>query len=397
MKKKKLSTFFVPIFCFIAICFLIATPFRVPQFEDAKYTEYKERSLKEFFDTIPRVIYYERVSYKFKQPEIGDIVIIDRYVYYPDEGFYKEIGQINNIVFIDNSSYYYIDSINHEYGGLSPNNPVDSSFIVGKVYYPKPKNEKSGIVKKENIYPILNKIKNLTNNSTDLSKPSNVFSYYMWWVSKDKLSIFIEDAQTIQFVIPVHGETPPSRNKYWAQENIVITTKFLGQIFEKEGFKVNSLNSSNSIEDNKYYDYIQAYEKDDIKCILELNGDIESYEPSRFGFSPENRYYAVNVYIKCVENNNFNEAYSQQSKFLKDLNLKNEVVDRINQIGNFARLSIHARRSGYYMIVKLINGKWIEVFAGQDFPPCDVLDKYKVPKEIESGCFDTYSNQFLER
>ena len=49
------------------------------------------------------------------------------------------------------------------------------------------------------------------------------------------------------------------------------------------------------------------------------------------------------------------------------------------------------------MIVKLINGKWIEVFAGQDNPTCDVLDKYKVPKEIESDCFDTYSNQLLER
>ena len=76
-----------------------------------------------------------------------------------------------------------------------------------------------------------------------------------------------------------------------------------------------------------------------------------------------------------------------QTMALKDLGINNAIIRVGKRVDDFVYLNVNYRRTGYYVIAKLINGKWTELFSGQDSPSCEVVSKHKIPKDIYFNCY----------
>jgi hypothetical protein len=86
--------------------------------------------------------------------------------------------------------------------------------------------------------------------------------------------------------------------------------------------------------------------------------------------------------------NDYQKNFDEQSPFLYDLDLKNVIVHVTQSEGNFRSLAVNYRRSGHATIVKLVNGKWTELWSGQDLISCAIRDKFEIPISIAGDCYD---------
>ena len=208
---------------------------------------------------------------------------------------------------------------------------------------------------------------------------SNDISYsnksYVWWISPEELNIFSPDASqvSLELVCKNDGIELPKEDL-----NLVLPT--VDNIFTEKGFKINDINSSNSIEDDTFYDYVKAYEKGNIKCTLTSNPDCYAEE-----YKEENTIFIQNIRIACT--NKYEESLQRQSSYLKDLGIKDAIVNVEVEKGDFIRFNIGLRRTGYYIIAKNENGKWNEIFKGQDIPSCELINEYNIPEEIYKECY----------
>ena len=147
------------------------------------------------------------------------------------------------------------------------------------------------------------------------------------------------------------------------------------------GFSLNQANSSRSITDDQFYDYVQAYEKDEIKCTLVASPDCggSSGVPTHYDFS-----------FSCTDS--FEENYQEQIPYLKDLNLTDTIVHVSEKVGDYVNLKVYYRRSGYYVIAQLINGTWTELQASQEAPSRQIMESHQVPLEIYDGYYFPEAN-----
>lgn len=74
------------------------------------------------------------------------------------------------------------------------------------------------------------------------------------------------------------------------------------------------------------------------------------------------------------------------------------VVTITKKIGIYARGSVQGKgetTGGGQWWGALVNGKWILVYAGQNYPKCSVLTGYSFPKELLDSCIDDKTNAVI--
>lgn len=196
----------------------------------------------------------------------------------------------------------------------------------------------------------------------------------IWWITPDGLNIINKHNPGTELFTFNCTEDVASLSAF-----TTITESLAPEIddtMNEYGFTKNQKNSSVSIPSDIFYDYIRAYEKEDTKCVFTANPDCgtSSKLPMHYTFS-----------FGCT--NDVNKNYDAQAPYLKDLGITDSIIYSQKQVGDFMKFDINDRRSGYYMIAKLENGKWTPVFSGQDIPPCSVVDKYQIPKELVGDCW----------
>ena len=126
----------------------------------------------------------------------------------------------------------------------------------------------------------------------------------------------------------------------------------------------------------QFYDYVQAYEKGISKCVFKAN-------PYCVAFSETESFYN-SFSFTCTES--YDNNYIEQSQYLKDLDIKDAIISVSKKVDGHALINVNYRRTGHFVIAKLVDGKWVEVYSGQDYPRCDLMEENKVPEEIYSEC-----------
>lgn len=197
----------------------------------------------------------------------------------------------------------------------------------------------------------------------------------VWWVSPDNLNIINDDSYGVELNLNVCESDLESKSIF--KETAVKLGQKINTIMEQNGFKVNPVNSSKSITDDRLYDYIQAYEKNPLKCVFVANPDCAKLtEEAKMHYT---------FYFSCTDQ--FAKNYQEQAPYLKDLKIKDAIIHVQERTGDFVKLNVNYRRSGHFTVAKLVDGKWQELYSGQDNPNCKTVEKYKIPKEILPNCY----------
>lgn len=196
----------------------------------------------------------------------------------------------------------------------------------------------------------------------------------IWWITPDGYNIIIRNVPSIQLYT------------YNCQTDIETQSAFTGiaqtlsssinAIMGVYGFTKNELNSSSSLQDKRLYDYVQAYEKGETKCVFVANPDCATYsaDPMHYTYS-----------FSCTDT--LDQQYREQQPILQDLSISDAVIFKQHSDENFTVFGVNDRRSGYSLIATYQDGKWVEIFAGQDLPPCTLMEQYHVPKTIVPDCY----------
>lgn len=215
----------------------------------------------------------------------------------------------------------------------------------------------------------------LSNNSSDY-KSSLSFSdtESLWWNTEDGFSISVPNSPSLVLTTPCLSYSPYSQSEV-INKNI---SPKIRDWFIDNGFNINKLNSSDSYADTKFYDYIEAFEKDNVKCTLVSNLDCES--------ASENHPMENTLTLVCTDQ--FDEHKSEQEPLLKSLNIKNSIIWVRESVDGFVNLAVYGRRTGYYIIAKETARGWDKIWAGQEPPPCNLVRQYQIPAKIEDSCYE---------
>jgi hypothetical protein len=201
----------------------------------------------------------------------------------------------------------------------------------------------------------------------------------VWWISPDGYSIINDVSPGVEAKFFNCEADNLAERKIW-EDHALALSSLVDELLRKEGFALNPINSSTSTTDDRYWDYVRAYERGSTKATLSVNADcwsdgVESdaplYYSAQFGITDE---YETN--------------YSEQSPFLIDLGLRDYIIHVEKIVDDFAWINVNARRSGHYVIAKKIDGHWVEVFAGQDVIHCELRDQIGIPVDIAPYCYD---------
>lgn len=216
--------------------------------------------------------------------------------------------------------------------------------------------------------PMINQYGEEIKDSTDLS---------IWWITPDDLNIINDHSSGVELHVQACQQDTESRVNFRGITQLLAPK--IDKIMQQNDFKTNQLNSSTSIEDNRFYDYIKAYEKDNTQCVFVANPDCatlsQTQEPVHYTFS-----------FGCTQN--LAQNYDKQAPFLKDLGIKDAIIHVQKQTGNLVKLNVNYRRSGYNLIAKLVDNRWIELYSGQELPSCELTQENQIPQEI-SDCIKT--------
>jgi hypothetical protein len=198
----------------------------------------------------------------------------------------------------------------------------------------------------------------------------------LWWVSDDGYSIANDDSLSVETKYFNCEADNNDQRKFWT-ENAIQQSKTVDAIMQQAGFKVNEINSSDSLADLQFVDYVRAYERDKTKAVLVVNSDCWSV-----GSVDSPLYYSTNFSLT----DDFDVNYEAQSPYLIDLNLKDVVIHVSDVVDNWALINVNYRRSGHYVIAEKVDGKWIERFGGQDVISCTLRNDLQIPLELAPDC-----------
>jgi len=207
----------------------------------------------------------------------------------------------------------------------------------------------------------------------------------LWWVTRDGYSIINDSSPAVEAQFPGCVSDDSFYSMWTANAKKVIAA--VDSVMASEEFTFdNSSNSSKSLtystnfNDSEHYDYIKAYFRGETKAVLSISPDCGSTLPTD---NPEMYYSASFGYT-----NDYQKNYDEQSPFLYDLELKDVIVHVTQSEGDFRSLAVNYRRSGHATIVKRIDGKWRELWSGQDLISCAIRDKFEIPISIAGDCYD---------
>lgn len=200
----------------------------------------------------------------------------------------------------------------------------------------------------------------------------------LWWVTLDGYSIINDSSPGVEAQFPgcVNDD---SKYSMW-KDNAIKTVEAVDAVMEKSGFMVDeTTNSSKSLSDSTFYDYIKAYYREATKAVLSISHDCGSTMATD---NPVMYYSASFGYTKDYQKN-----YDLQAPFLSDLGLKDVIVHVMQSEGDFRVLAVNYRRTGHATIVQSINGRWTELWSGQDLISCAVRNEKKIPLSIAPDCY----------
>ena len=207
----------------------------------------------------------------------------------------------------------------------------------------------------------------------------------LWWVKEDGYSIINDASPAVEAQFPGCVNDDSYHSMWTANAKKIVAA--IDPLMLSEGFTFdNSSNSSKSLtystnfSDSEHYDYIKAYFRGETKAVLTISPDCGSSLPTD---NPEMYYSASFGYTNAYQKN-----YDEQSPFLYDLELKDVIVHVTEAEGDFRLLAVNYRRSGHATIVKRIDGKWTELWSGQDLISCAIRDKFEIPILIAGDCYD---------
>ncbi len=197
----------------------------------------------------------------------------------------------------------------------------------------------------------------------------------IWWVMPDGENILVQNAMLRSTRISEENSRLDPKSKNWTRAYGTSTLSAIAafdRVLASRGFAREEKGSSTSTEDESLYDFVHAYQKGKTICTFTIDGDFSETTDMSFQCSDDLQRY-----------------HDEQTPYLEALTDKNVVVTRVEQLSkDFAVLSVNLRRTGYLVFLKKIDGRYVQIFAGQEAPPCKVVDKYSIPKEIVDGCYD---------
>jgi hypothetical protein len=207
----------------------------------------------------------------------------------------------------------------------------------------------------------------------------------LWWVNEDGYSIINDASPAVEAQFPscvnddsYYSMWTANAKKIVAAIDPVMVSE--GFTFDKSSNSSKSLTYSTNFNESEHYDYIKAYFRGETKAVLSISPDCGSSLPTD---NPEMYYSASFGYT-----NDYQKNYDEQSPFLYDLDLKNAIVHVTQSEGEFRSLAVNYRRSGHATIVKRIDGKWTELWSGQDLISCTIRDKFEIPISVAGDCYD---------
>lgn len=221
------------------------------------------------------------------------------------------------------------------------------------------------------LAPLLQKVRVILEQQTQTKSTSISGNESVWWITDNGYNIINHSAYGV--VANYECQNQPQHGFESATKTL---EPIIPEVMRQEGFQKNLRNSSKSLSDLTFYDYVQAYEKDSLKCTFTANPDCTGYDESSIWQT---------ITFSCTSN--YDENYKNQIPFLKDLGIKDAIVQVEKQMGNYAKLQVHYRRTGSYLIAAKQNGVWKELYRGQDTPKCLVMNQYSVPKDIYGSCY----------
>ncbi len=212
-----------------------------------------------------------------------------------------------------------------------------------------------------------------------VSTQVNPIGMDLWWVTRDGYSIINDNSPGLEARYPGCVNDLDNQKNWRSFANKTITT--VDRVLLKEGFTLfdDPNNNSKDISDTRFYDYIKSYQRGSTKAVLAISPDCGSTSQET---DPPMYYSASFGYT-----NKFQQNYDAQSPFLYDLELKDVVVHIAKSLGEYRVLNINYRRSGHSAIVQRINGKWTQLWAGQDLISCAERTTKKIPISLAPDCY----------
>lgn len=204
----------------------------------------------------------------------------------------------------------------------------------------------------------------ILNNLNIENKPVFDDTSTMSWTGTDHISILINNSPSVKLDIGYCDDTLLKNSKSKIVDPV-------GKILIQNGYKKSASASLSNYYDLDYY----GYEKGDIKCNFIISSTCSN-----------------NIKINFICSDQYQNNYQNQSKILRDLGIKNQVVllDSSHISGNYAYFNL-----GYDHAIAIMddNGKWNLIAKGQDVLSCDLVNKYNIPKSIVESCYDNNNHK----
>jgi hypothetical protein len=236
------------------------------------------------------------------------------------------------------------------------------------------------------INALYEKTQTLKGNDILIDKNPKFFPGNVWWISEDNYNILVPTSSFLRLQSKAINEDYGD-NTYKS----VLSKPGMQSFFDlavtemtSQGFQKNTKNSSFSLTDTKYVDYVQAYEKSKTKCTVSVDPGT-----SGLGGSTDSALY-FSISVGCTDD--FDTSYAEQVPFLKALNERESVLSRIMVKDNFATMALNFRRTGAAVFMYKSGGEWRKAAIGQSVPLCDELTKANVPQEFWVDCYEAGGN-----
>jgi hypothetical protein len=210
------------------------------------------------------------------------------------------------------------------------------------------------------------------------------------WMTDDNKNIYISEAAGTGSRIPIQREMS-AQQKADFQEKVNNITDLISADLLQRGFQKNQKNAYENVNNESFYqqdyDYVLAYEKKPIVCTITLIGFNEvgaewsEYRRIIFACSDKlNKYYDAEIpFLTALQEVKKSPGGSRDGAIVSGIR---------KQKGDFVMVNWGAGHSGFSSVLKKIDGKYKEIFAGQEDPHCNVVVDNKIPMEIFDECYN---------
>lgn len=154
----------------------------------------------------------------------------------------------------------------------------------------------------------------------------------------------------------------------------------ISNYFTENGFTLNKLNITSDPENTEGQDLIQSFENENTICSIIVSSELSSN--GELGQHND-------ILVSCAGKKDMETSYSEQIPFLLALNQKNVAINITKKAENAAIADYGGRKAGggFALFTKTKEG-WINIYAGQNQPGCDILEKYLFPVELYNQCYE---------